>query len=239
MQKNISFGIIGLVIGLVIGFLVANSINRREIASQNSAAGALEAPFQHQQAQQAVSVKPNEDAIGGKPTGGMLPEVSETLDAAKNEPNNFDAQMKAGNMYAKIQNFDTAVEFYEKANKIKPDDYETIVRIGNTYFDAQQFEKAEKWYDQALTKKPDDVNVRTDLGITFVERAAPDLTRAVKEFQTSLQTNPKHEPSLYNLGIAYYKKGNLDEAKKILAQLQTLNPSGQLASKLDKILSSQ
>ena len=53
----------------------------------------------------------------------MLPEVSDTLDAAKNEPNNFEAQIKAGDMYAKIQKFDTAAEFYEKANQVKPDDY--------------------------------------------------------------------------------------------------------------------
>ena len=35
MQKNISFGVIGLIIGLVIGFFVANNINRQEIAQQN------------------------------------------------------------------------------------------------------------------------------------------------------------------------------------------------------------
>ena len=69
-------------------------------------------------------------------------------------------------------------------------------------------------------KKSDDVNVRTDFGITFVERENPDLDRAVKEFQTSLQTNPKHEPALYNLGVAYYKKGNTAETEKILAQLR-------------------
>ncbi len=236
MQKNISFGIIGLFIGLVIGFFVANKINRQEIARQTTVPNTVNAPFlQQQQAAQeqtAVSVKPNEQ-------GGMLPEIAETLDQAKNEPSNFEAQMKAGDMYAKIQKFDTALEFYEKANQIKPDDYEALVKIGNTYFDSQQYEKAEKWYEQALAKKPDDVNVRTDLGITFVERANPDLDRAIKEFQTSLQKNPNHEPSLYNLGIAYYKQGNLEEAKKVLAQLETVNPKSQLAAKLNQIVSSQ
>ncbi|MEP7039926.1 MAG: tetratricopeptide repeat protein [Acidobacteriota bacterium] len=232
MQKNISFGIIGLVVGLVIGFFVANKINRQEIAQQNVPTAAMNAPFLNQQTQ-AVSVKPNEQS------GGMLPEVAETLDAAKNEPGNFDAQMKAGDMYTKIQKFDTALEFYEKANQIKPDNYEAIVKIGNTYFDAKQFEKAEKWYEQALAKKPDDVNVQTDLGITFVERENPDLDRAVKEFQTSLQTNPKHEPTLYNLAVAFYKEGNVTEAQKILAQLESINPNSQLAVRLKQVVSEQ
>ncbi len=231
MQKSILFSIGGLIIGLVIGFFVANSINRKEISQQNAVQTTVNAPFPNQQTQ-AVSVKPNEKR-------GMLPEVSETLDNAKNEPNNFDAQMKAGDMYSKIQKFDTAVEFYEKANQIKPEDYDAIVKIGNTYFDSKQFEKAEKWYKLALAKKPADVNVRTDLGITFVERGNPDLDRAVKEFQTSLQTNPKHEPTLYNLGIAYFKKGNLEETKKILAQLEAISSNSQLAARLNQIISEQ
>ena len=230
MQKNISFGIIGLVIGLAVGFFVANSINRKEIARQNTPAAIVNAPFSDQRTQ-AVSVKPHEQS------GGMLPEVAETLDAAKNEPNNFAAQMKAGDMYAKIQKFDTAAEFYEKANQVKPDDYEVIVKIGNNYFDSKQFEKAENWYEKALAKKPDDVNVRTDLGITFVERENPELDRAVKEFQTSLQTNPNHEPTLYNLGVAYYKKGDVAETEKILTRLESVNPDSQLAAKLKQIVS--
>ncbi len=230
MQKNISFGVIGLIIGLAIGFFAANSINRKEVLQQNPLANETNAPFVGQQTQ-TVSVKPNEKS------GGMLPEIAETLDAAKNEPNNFEAQIKAGDMYAKIQKFDTAAEFYEKANQIKPDDYRTIVIIGNTYFDSKQFEKAEKWYEKALAKKPDDVNVRTDFGITFVERENPDLDRAVKEFQTSLQTTPQHEPTLYNLGVAYYKKGNLTETEKVLTQLESVNPNSQLAARLKQIVS--
>ena len=84
-----------------------------------------------------------------------------------------------------------------------------------------------------LTKKPDDVNVRTDLGITFVERENPDLDRAVKEFQTSLQTDPKHEPTLYNLGIAYYKKGNIVETEKVLTQLESINPQQSINHALE------
>ena len=87
-----------------------------------------------------------------------------------------------------------------------------------------------------MAKKANDINVRTDLGITFVERENPDLDRAVKEFQTSLQTNPAHEPTLYNLAVAQFKKGNSEEANKILAQLEATNPNSQLAERLRQIL---
>ncbi len=226
MNRHIYFGIIGLIVGLVVGFFAANSINRNAVLQPTTAQNPATAPFLNQ---------PTAD-IKEQTQAGMLPEVGETLDRAKNEPNNFEAQIKAGDMYAKIKKFDTAVEFYEQANRIKPEDYETIVKIGNTYLDSNQFEKAEKWYAQAVTKKPTDINVRTDLGITFVEREKPDLDRGIKEFQTSLQINPNHETTLYNLGIAYYKKGDVEETKKILAQLETLKPTSPLVERLKQVL---
>jgi tetratricopeptide (TPR) repeat protein len=74
------------------------------------------------------------------------------------------------------------------------------------------------------------------LGITFVERSAPDFDRAVSEFQASLKTNPKHEPTLYNLGAAYFKQGNTAEANKILAELEAVNPNSQLVGRLRQII---
>jgi tetratricopeptide (TPR) repeat protein len=232
-KENILFASVGLIIGLVIGFFAANNINRGTIPLQNAAqTQAANIPFANQQVQTS-DIK--EQSAPGKP----LPEVSEKLDKAKNEPNNFDAQMEAGNLYVKIRAADKAQEFYNRAEQLNPTDYEKIVQLGNGFFDSGKFEKAGKWYEQALAKKPNDVNVRTDLGVTFVERERPDLDRAVKEFQTSLETNPKHEPTLYNLGIAYYKKGNLDEAQKVLSQLETVNPQGQLVGRLKQILVSK
>lgn len=229
-KNNFLLLIIGLFVGAFIGFYAANKINRDAYARQTAAQIEPDSPFLNQQTQNA-SVNPSTQ-------GAMMPEVAETIDKAKKEPENYEAQMKAGDMYAKIQRFDEAVNYYEKANQIKPDNYQTIVKIGNSYFDARRFEAAEKWYDRALAVNPDDVNVRTDLGITFVERENPNLDRAVKEFQISLSKNPQHEPTLYNLGIAYYKKGNADEAKKTLAELQKINPQSQLAERLSRIISS-
>ena len=226
MQKSILLGVGGLVIGLTIGFFAANSINR----SQTAQAGAAQnAPLQNQQVPN-ILVKDQPTA-----SGAMLPDVSALIDKANNEPANFEAQIKAGDLYQQIKGFEKAAAFYERAHEIKPDDYELIVKLGNTYFDARQFEPAAKWYERALAKKGNDTNVRTDLGITFVERAVPDYNRAISEFQTSLKTNPKHEPTLYNLSAAYYKTGNIDEANKILAQLQTINSQSPLVGRLQKL----
>lgn len=228
MYKYLLTGAGCLVVGFFIGFFVSNNINRTANQQTNLPQNHVDAPFLNQQTQVA-SVK--------EPSGAMLPDVSETLDKAKKEPENFEAQMKAGDLYRKIQGFEKAAEFYNTAAALRPTEYEKIVRLGNSYFDIEQFEKAETFYLQAIEKKSDDINVRTDLGITYVERKNPDYDLAIKEFQTSLGLDPKHEPTLYNLAIAYFKKGNMENARKYSAQLEQTNPNSQLVGKLKQILS--
>jgi tetratricopeptide (TPR) repeat protein len=228
MQKIILVAVGCLFIGFFAGFFVSNSINRNANSQATLPEGHGDAPFLNQQTQVA-SVK--------EPNAAPLPEVTETLDKAKKEPENFDAQMKAGDLYRKIRGFERAVEFYNNAASLKPTEYEKIVQLGNAYFDIGQFEKAELFYTQALAKKPDDVGVRTDLGITFVERQNPDYDRAIKEFQNSLANNSKHEPTIYNIAIAYYKKGDTENAQKYASQLEQINPKSELNGRLKQLFS--
>ncbi len=187
MVKYILVGVGCLVAGFFIGFFVSNKINRSAGLQASSPQNQPNSPFLNQQT----------DLRGVKePDGAMMPDVAETLNRAKNQPENFEAQMTAGELYPKIQNYEKAAGFYDAAAVLKPTEYEQIVRLGNAFFDVRQYEKAEPFYLQALEKKPDNVSVRTDLGITFVERQNPDYERAVKEFQQSLRQNAKHEPTL-------------------------------------------
>lgn len=225
MQKHIFFGAGGLVIGLALGFFAANSLNR-------TAAGPTEVPQQVIAGQSAVPGQ----APGG---GGMLPDVAETLEKAEAEPQNFDLQMKVGDMYSKIGRHDKAIEFYLKSVQIKPNDREAVISLANTYFDTKQFENAETYYAKALELDPNDINARTDLGTTLVERWNPDYDRGIKEFHESLKLDPKHEPTLYNMGIAYFRKGDIERARETLTRLEEAHPTGQLVGKLRQIMASK
>lgn len=210
--------------GFIIGFFFANSINRN--ASLQSAAVQTPANSQaNPQSQSAVSVKDS-------PNGAMVPEVAQTLDAAQKQPDDFDAQIKAGEMYLKIQNTDKAAEFFKRAVAAHKDTFKDLTALGNAFFDIKNFEEAEKWYVQALAKNPDDVNVRTDLGSTFMERPQPDMDRAIKEYRTSLEKDPKHESTLFNFSLALMRKGDSQGAQDMLNRLEAINPNSPLISKL-------
>jgi tetratricopeptide (TPR) repeat protein len=162
--------------------------------------------------------------------------VQKVIDKAKAEPDNLQAQTEAGDMYAQIGRFPEAIGFYEKAQAANPNYFKANVKLGNTYFDARQFEKAAEFYEKALAINSSDVGARTDLGITFVERANPDYDRAIKEFETSLKADPKHEPTLFNLSVANFKKGDQTKAQDYLKQLEQANPTSELIAKLKQAI---
>ncbi len=224
MNKNLFIGIlIGLAGGLVIGFFGANTLNRED--KQTADIPGKPPLFDQQTLQQAIP--------GNQPqNGGMMPDIQQKIDRAVNEPGSFEAQMEAGDVYSQIQKYDKAIEFYKKGLAIKPDERQANIVLANVYFDSKNFADAGKYYAKALELDPNDINARTDLGTTFVEQQPPDFDRAIKEFETALEIDPKREATLYNLGVAYFRKGDAERSKEILRRLEAINPDTQLVSKL-------
>jgi tetratricopeptide (TPR) repeat protein len=231
-KDNILFGIIGLLLGVIFGFLVTNFVNQGGSAGRPGAA------------QSAASALPpghpplDSNAATDQQSAGMQAAVQEAIAQAHNEPNNFDAQLTAAQMFYQIGRYDEAMQFLMKANQLKPDHYETIVSLGNTNFDAQNYEAAEKWYLAALAKKPDDVNVRTDLGLTFLFRQPPDYDKAIKEFRRSLEKDPNHEQSLQDIVVALTSKGETAEAHTMLDRLVKVNPQNSAIPELRRKIES-
>lgn len=228
-KSGVMFGVIGLIVGLVIGFMGANSINR-------SAAGPVQTPGNSAMPQGGNPGLPadhppigtSSGSADDAPTGAPLPQVLQAIEKAKQQPNDFEAQMTAADLYYQIQRFDEAAKFYEAASKLKPAEVEPMVKAGNSYFDAEKFPEAEKWYVQALAKKPNDIGVRTDLGLTFFLREPRDVERAIKEYKASLTLDPKHEITLQNLALAYREKGDTAAYNDTLAKLKAVNPNNPL-----------
>ncbi|HLA96140.1 MAG TPA: tetratricopeptide repeat protein [Pyrinomonadaceae bacterium] len=223
MQRSIILGIGGVVVGLVIGFYGANALNRQQPTTTADPGQTVDP----QVADQATA------------PGGVQSDVNDTLQKAEGEPQNFAAQMKAGDMYAQISRFDKAVEFYKRGILINPGNFQANIVLANALFDSQKFEEAEGYYAKALQIDPKDINARTDLGTTFVERSSPDYPRAITEFRKALEIDPKHAPALYYLGIAYLRKGDKDEANKALGELEKANPTSDLISRLKQNLDAQ
>jgi len=150
-RENLLFAIIGILLGFIVGFLLANSINQRDFAARlGSTTG-----------QQGQNLPPNHPPIGGDQTGEggqqMLASVQTAMKQARENPNDFEAQVTAAKLEYQIQRYDQAIEYLLAANKIKPNDFDVLAMLGVANLDAGHFDAAEKWYRAALQKKPDDM----------------------------------------------------------------------------------
>lgn len=137
MQKaNIYFGLIGLIVGLTAGYFGTQYINKNP-----PAAAAPAAPTAVQgQAQQ--------------PAGGPPAQVMEMVTKAKNEPENFDAQMQAAELYFQIRRLDQSVEFLQRALKLKPNNETVLFNLTNVLLEKGDKAEAQKTFQQLEKIKP-------------------------------------------------------------------------------------
>jgi tetratricopeptide (TPR) repeat protein len=221
-KENILFAIVGLLLGLIIGFMFANNVNQK-----------ANSPVQAAVKQNPNMPEGHPDISGmNQPAAASAEQAEAAMTKAKQEPDNFEAQVKAAEINYQLEAFDKAIEFLTRANKIKPEDYPTVVNLGNAYFDSGNYAEAEKWYAAALVKKADDENVRTDLGLTFIFRDPPNYDRAIQEFETVLAKNINHPQALQNLTVAYTKKGNAAKATETVDKLESVDPTNASVAKL-------
>jgi tetratricopeptide (TPR) repeat protein len=151
-RENLLFAIIGILLGFIVGFMFASSMSQKAATQQTAASGPT-MPADH----------PPISGQGSPDPQAMRAQVAASIEKARNEPKNFEAQVEAAELYYQIRRYDQAIEFLLKANQIKPTDYRTVVILGLVNLDAGHFDTAEKWYRAAIKMKSDDVMVLAGL----------------------------------------------------------------------------
>jgi tetratricopeptide (TPR) repeat protein len=172
-RENLLFGIIGILLGFIVGFMFASTMSQRQQMAQ-TASQTMPADHPPMGAQ---------GQPGGNPEA-VRAQVTADIEKARNEPKNFDAQIKAAEHFYRIGRFEQAIEFLLKANELKPTDYNTVVTLGVVNLDARQYETAEKWYRAAMKMKSDDVMVLAGLAeATLQKRDAKGAEEAIANLE--------------------------------------------------------
>ena len=198
-RENILFAIIGILLGFIVGFMFASSMSQKMASPQGTAAS------------QGMPADHPPVAGGGGGGGGqssqdpqaVREQVTASLEKARSEPNNFEAQIKAAELYYQIQRYDQAIEFLLKANQLKPTDYRTVVILGMVNLDAGHYDTAEKWYRAAMKMKSDDVMVLAGLAAATLEKgdatAAEDAIAKLEKVDPSSVDLPQFRDKLASL----------------------------------------
>ena len=194
-RDNLLFTIIGILLGFIGGFLLASNISQREAAVRAT-------PTQSSQ-----SLPSDHPPVSGDQSAGdgqqMLASVQTAMKRARENPNDFEAQVTAAKLQYQIGRYDQAIEYLLAANKVKPDDYNTLAMLGVVNLDAKHYDAAAKWYKAALIKKPDDL-VSLD-GYAYVllqlgdAKAAEQAINKLAKLDPTNQDLPQFRSSLADL----------------------------------------
>jgi Flp pilus assembly protein TadD len=188
------FAIIGILFGFIVGFMSASVMSQKYAAVPATAGNSQALP-------------PDHPPVGSQSASGnpqaMQAEVTASIDKARKEPNNFDAQLKAAELYYQIQRYDQAIDFLLKANQLKPTDYRTVVVLGMVNLDAGHYDTAEKWYRAAMKMKQDDTMVLSGLAAATLQRgdakAAEDAIAQLEKVDPNSVDLPQFRDKLASL----------------------------------------
>ena len=118
-----------------------------------------------------------------------------------------------------------------------PNDLDSLIQLGNLCYDNRKFQDAVDWYGRALAIDPKNINVRTDRGTSYWNLGQADA--AIAEFRKSLELNPSHAQTLYNLGVVLLNgKNDVQEARKTWETLLATNPNYPERAKVQEQLGS-
>lgn len=235
-KKFFWISIFAIAISFAGGFLLANAMNRSEMAALRSENERLKAP----------STEPQNE-------GGLTlakEEIDRKLAEAEQNAGDFQYQKNLGlalYRYAAMKQdpelLAKVVTVLDRAASLDPKDQAVTIGLGNAHFDIGYFSKnndsfarAREYYDKALIERPDDAEIRTDVALTYYLQQPADLDKAIETFKLSLKADPKHEKTLQFLIQAYIKQQKPEEAAQFLEELKKANPASPSIAELSTMI---
>ena len=203
-RDNFLFAIIGVLLGFIGGFLFAGNITQREAATRANTvqAGQQNLPPNH------PPIDSGDQQTTGEGGQQMLASVQTAMKQARENPNDFEAQVTAAKLEYQIGRYDQAIEYLLAANKLKPDNTEVLGMLGEANMDAKHWDAAAKWYKAALAKNPNDVPSLD--GYCFVLLQSGDANGA----EEALKKLEKLDPTNQDLAQFRQKLSDLKSGKK-------------------------
>jgi len=134
------------------------------------------------------------------------------------------------------------IVLFEHAIDVTENNAPAHKRLGSAYGFAGDVDRATSerrtakllHYEYLRKLRPDDFEVRFVLGNSYIELQRYD--EAIREYLASIRLNDKVSKAYNNLGIAYYQKGNIVEARRAFFQASFIDPTDkEISHNLDLI----
>jgi len=149
------------------------------------------------------------------------------LASAKYAPSSPQNHNNLGDLYARRQEWDKAIEAFQTAIRLKPNYADAYHNLGNTYRQAGDQEKAIQSYQKATQFNRNLWQSYQNLGALYYEQQ--QLKPATEALEKATQINSDNDQLHANLGTVYLKTGQIELAKQEFQKALDLNSNSQRA----------
>ncbi len=143
-----------------------------------------------------------------------LGQFKEAVDAYRQairlDDNNAETQYALGLSLGKIDRTDEEILAYRRTIALKPDHSGAMERLGEAYLKQKKWAEAVQMFEQLKAYKPE-AKTYNSLGEALFELDRMD--ESAMAFNTAVNYDPDLDRARFNLGRAYVKQGNLDQAR--------------------------
>jgi tetratricopeptide (TPR) repeat protein len=216
-NRKYIFSLVGLILGIAVSFPMTRSFNDNNM--KPAAAGA------------PGMAQPPGASGGAGDQQRMMGDIAKTLETAKNNPKDFEAQIAAARAYYQISKLDETAEYLERAyaaDPAKTAEQGALNFLGQHAYEKKNYAEAEKWLRLALPAEAEGANkaeIYVLLAKTFMQREPAQPDKAVAELRNGLKLAPKDAHAVGHLVEAYALKKDAPSAEEALSQLKGLEPA--------------
>lgn len=137
-------------------------------------------------------------------------------------PNEYEAHLHLGNIFAFLKSFDNARNPYLRAIELSPKKSQAYNNIGVAYKELGENEKALSAYQKVLQLNPNDSAVHNNLGNLM--RNLNDIQSAIYHLERSIELSPSYADAYSNLGAVYKESKNFEMAVEYYHKALKINP---------------
>jgi len=141
--------------------------------------------------------------------------------AIKSNPNYADAYRWLGEVYFRMEEYETSLENGLKALHYSQQDRYALLLVANSYRNLGQFEDAKKYYETLIREHPSDPNVYRHyamLNLTLNKTAL-----AMRQLKKAQRLDPKNWRNQLSFGDYYFQMKHFDQAEKSYLRAIELN----------------
>jgi cytochrome c-type biogenesis protein CcmH/NrfG len=177
-----------LAFGLVLGYLFRGSA---PVTSTATAATTSE-PATGTPGVPAGRGAPGASQLNPQQTAEMVQKAAQPLlDTLKQDPHNFDALVKVGNLYYDAKLFPDAIKYYADALKVRPENSDVRTDLGTSYWYTGDADRAITEFNRALKYSPTHPGTLFNMGVVKWQ-GKMDPAGAVQAWERLLETNPNY-----------------------------------------------